>query len=69
MTNTSPSAFPVMLTAKQWLRAKPGRPFHSCPTCRLAVAPRNANRHAKACAARKRANPARWREWRDDMYA
>jgi hypothetical protein len=68
MTDTSYSAFPVLSTPREWSRGKRGRPYHVCGTCRLAVDPRNSQRHQKACAARKRANPERWRQWRDDMF-
>lgn len=39
--------------------------YKVCPTCRLYCHARNARRHAKACARRKREQPAAWTEWRD----
>jgi len=64
----TPAEFSIMFTPRQWLKAKRGKPFHVCGTCRLAVDPRNSQRHQKACARRKRDAPEMWREWRDDMF-
>jgi len=66
----TPRDFPVMFTmaeVRKIYRHNPQRVFQSCPVCHLAVDPRNRQRHAKACARRRRLAPELWTEWRRDM--
>lgn len=64
----SPRDFPVLMTVQQWNRTYGGRRgCVACSVCRLALDPRLANRHAKACMRRKRQDPAMWAEWVTDM--
>ena len=68
----SPKDFPLLFTVKTWHRINrqwPPRTPGSCPVCHLALDPRLVNRHAKACARRKREAPELWREWLRDMNA
>lgn len=62
----SPSDFPIMRTPA-YRRGYTRRGFHVCPVCHLAVEPRNSRAHAKACARRKRQDPALWLLWKLDM--
>jgi hypothetical protein len=67
----TPRDFPVMFTmaeVRRIYRYNPQRTFVPCPCCRLAIDPRNRERHVRACRRRKRLAPDMWRQWRDDMY-
>lgn len=64
-----PKDFPRMFTLREARRIfRSGRrQFTACPVCRLAIDPRNRERHRKACARRKRLAPDLWAEWHADM--
>lgn len=61
-----PSDFPTLRT--QQSRRGLSRPYHVCPVCKLTIAPRNGNAHAKACRRRKMQDLALWTLWVCDMH-
>jgi hypothetical protein len=67
MMAPSPRDFPILFPLRVWRRIHPTRPCRACPVCHLVTDPRNAERHRKACAKRKRDAPELWAEWRADM--
>lgn len=58
--------FPVLFTRREATGRR--RAWPTCRTCGLVVAPRNRNRHERACLRRKRQAPDLWLEWKCDMY-
>lgn len=68
----TPRDFPVLSTPRRWMEIHrgtwPPRSAGVCQVCGLAMDPRLVQRHAKACARRKRLAPELWREWHADMH-
>jgi hypothetical protein len=65
MSGPTPREFPLLFTRAQARGTR--RSWPACPCCHLLIEPRNRARHAKACARRRRENPAMWEHWRADM--